>query len=374
MLCNLAVDLDERFDEAARAAAIARIETAGLTVEEREGADDRTLAWIDLVFGGTWSSESFAGTNVIARRGDDPVGFATYDARGLRFRWLRGTGTQPGVGIFGPIGIVQEIRGGEIGSALLAVALCGLRRRGYETALIPAVGEDGLLRYYQRTARARVVERFERSHWFARRYRTVVMASGRGSNFAAVADAVREGRLPLNLVAVIANAPRAGVIERARAANVHAVEVDWKRGEETRANYDERLRNALLEFEPELLLLLGWMHLLNARFVASFPEMLNLHPAFLPLDAAHDEVGMPDGTRIPAFRGPHAVRDAIAAGSGWIGASVHRVTAQTDRGPVLVRVPLQLEAREEEEHAYERLRPIERALVPRGIMRWVYER
>ncbi len=373
-LANLLVELDERFDERARAQALARIEAAGLTSDEREGAEDGTLAWIDLAFGGTWSSEAFAGANVVVRRGGEPVGFATYDARGLRFAWLRGMGAQPEVGLFGPIGILPEIRGGTIGAALLAIALCGLRQRGYVSALIPAVGAERLAAFYERCAGARVVERFERSLWTARRYRTVVMASGNGSNFAAVADAVHAGRLPLDLIAVVSNRSAAGVMARARAASVSDVSLGWNRSEEPRESYDERLRNAVLDLEPELLLLLGWTHLLDARFVAAFPELLNLHPAFLPLDPKRDEVGMPDGTTIPAFRGPHAVRDAIAKGSRWIGATVHRVTADADRGPVLARLPLSLQPGEEEPHALERLHAVEHVLVPRAVMRWVYER
>ena len=61
------------------------------------------------------------------------------------------------------------------------------------------------------------------------------------------------------------------------------------------------------------MLLLGWMHLLSDSFVRAFPQMLNLHPAFLPLDPRRDDVVMPDGTQMPAFRGPRAVRDALGS-------------------------------------------------------------
>ncbi len=85
------------------------------------------------------------------------------------------------------------------------------------------------------------------------------------------------------------------------------------------------------------------MHLLDAPSSRAFPQMLNLHPAFLPLDPRRDAVVMPDGKPIPAFRGPHAVRDALAASSPWVGATLHRVTTATDRGPVLARKPLRVE-------------------------------
>jgi phosphoribosylglycinamide formyltransferase-1 len=116
------------------------------------------------------------------------------------------------------------------------------------------------------------------------------------------------------------------------------------------------------------------MHLLSDAFVAAFPEMLNLHPAFLPLDPSCDNVGLPDGTHIAAFRGPHAVHDALAAGSPWIGATVHRVTPATDRGPVLARKPLRVEAEEEEASVMERLHAVEHRLVKAAITRWLFER
>jgi folate-dependent phosphoribosylglycinamide formyltransferase PurN len=116
------------------------------------------------------------------------------------------------------------------------------------------------------------------------------------------------------------------------------------------------------------------MHLLDERFVHAFSDVLNLHPAFLPLDPQRDDVALPDGTRIPAFRGAAAVRDALASGSRWVGATVHAVTAATDRGPVLVRKPLRVVPGETLEAVMERLHPIEHRLVTAGIMRWLYER
>ena len=122
------------------------------------------------------------------------------------------------------------------------------------------------------------------------------------------------------------------------------------------------------------MLLLGWMHLLSESFVGAFPEMLNLHPAFLPLDPDRDDVAMPDGIRIPAFRGPRAVRDALAGSSPWVGATLHRVTGATDRGPVLARKPLLVKPGEDEDDLMERVHEIERGVVRAGVTRWLYER
>ncbi len=143
---------------------------------------------------------------------------------------------------------------------------------------------------------------------------------------------------------------------------------------ESRAEYDARLFAAAKTFEPDLILMLGWMHLLADSFVATFPELLNLHPAFLPLDAGRDDVALPDGSRISAFRGARAVRDALKASSRWAGATLHRVTAATDRGPVMARKPLRVTAAEDEGQLMERVHEIERGVVRAGATRWLYER
>jgi phosphoribosylglycinamide formyltransferase-1 len=340
-----------------------------------EVANDRTLAWIDETFSATWGSEAAAGVNIVARREEAPIGFATLDARGLNYRWLNGLARERDVGLFGPFGVVGEERKTGLGIFILRQALQALRERGYARALIPAVSGEGLLRYYAEAVGAVIAEEFDRPTLLAPRPRTVVMASGNGSNFQAIADASHDGSLPIDIVALVSNDARAYAIERARATGVASVPVvEWRRKEEGRARYDERLLEAVRFEKPDLVLLLGWMHLLSDEFVAAFPEILNLHPAFLPLDPSCDDVGLPNGTRIAAFRGPRAVHDALAAGSPWIGATVHRVTPATDRGPVLARKPLRVEAEEEEASVMERLHAVEHRLVKAAITRWLFER
>ena len=374
-MVNLLVELDERFDEAARSQAFRTLENAGLRVEDRHGADDRTLAWIDDVFGGAWSGEANAGSNVVAFKDGSPAGFATYDPVGLSFAWLRGVASESDTAIFGPFGVDPAHRGSSVGSALLTAALCGLRRRDAKRACIAAVGDQKLIEYYVRNANARIAERFDPAAFTPRPVRTVVLASGNGTNFQAVLDRVESGALPLDVRALVSNKENAYAIERARSASVPHVHVlPWQREEVSRAEYDAKLLQIVAEEEPELVLLLGWMHLLDTSFVTAFPELINVHPSFLPLDSSRDTVGMPDGTTIPAFRGAHAVRDAMQAACGWVGASVHVVTPATDRGPVLVRKPLRVLPGEDEAAVLERLHPIEHQLVERGIRRWLYER
>jgi phosphoribosylglycinamide formyltransferase-1 len=360
-ILNLIVDLDDRF-------------RAGEFVEEKH-VDETTLAWIDATFGGWWSSEVSVSTAVVARDAKGPLGFAAFDPSRLRFGWLRGLATAHDVGVFGPFGVEPTARGTLLGPALLHAALAGLYQRGYARALIPAVGDERLVAYYVRHAGARVAERFPAAPFVTPGIRTTLMASGSGTNVQAVLDAVAAGRLPLEIVSLVSNRSDAYAIERARRANVPEIEVaEWNRRETPRAEYDARLLERVSAHEPELVLLLGWMHLLDADFVRRFPDLLNVHPAFLPLDPSRDRVGLPDGSTIPAFRGPYAVRDALAAGSTWTGATVHRVTPETDRGPVFTRRPLAIEPGEDEAAILARLHPLEHQLVEGAIRRWIYER
>ena len=206
-----------------------------------------------------------------------------------------------------------------------------------------------------------------------RRWRTTVLASGNGSNFQAVLDGSAAGQLPLDVRALVVNRPGAFALERAARAGVPAAAVAWSRREESREAYDERVLAAVVRSEPELVLLLGWMHVLPAGFIQSVPELLNIHPAFLPLDPARNSVTMPDGTVQPAFRGAHAVADALAAGVCWIGASVHRVGPAVDRGDVLARAPLRLEPRETPESVFARLHPLEHRVLSSAILGWCWE-
>jgi len=368
---NLVAALGERFDARALAAARRDVEARGFRLVRVDGPDERLSAWIDWRFAPSWwSSEARAGSTWYAERGNAIVGFATFGARDLPFPWLRTYRGRDDVGIFGPYGVVPEYRGSGVGRALLTAALSSLAEH-HPAALIPAVNDERLCELYRRRAGAHVVDQLS---YDVPRARTVILASGDGTNAQNVIDRVAAGEVALELAAVVANDPAAPVLERARSAGIVAEAVCWERPHELRAAYDARLIVALERYDPELVLLLGWMHLLPPAFLERFPETLNTHPAFLPFDPRADEVTMPDGTRIPAFRGARAPRDAFAAGVRWSGATVHRVTRETDRGAVLVRTPLAFAGLPSVEMLHHRIKHLEYAAVPKAIRRWAFER
>jgi phosphoribosylglycinamide formyltransferase-1 len=370
---NLLADLrDARFEGQNVLAKLAAQEEAGIRFVRHARTPEDILAWIDGTFGGTFSSEAAAASAWIARNERGPLGFAAFEPHGLRYHWLRNWNAKPSVAIAGPFGVAPTARKTGLAEALLVAALASLRERGFKQALFPAVGDERLVANLERVTNARVVENVDLTRR-GRRARTTVLASGNGSNFQAVVDLAREGALPLDVHALVTNRPNAYVLERAAAAGVPATVVAWDRATESRDDYDARVLAAVAASEPELVLLLGWMHVLPPAFIARFPQLLNVHPALLPLDPSLDAVTFPDGTSLPAFRGPHAVDDALAAGSRWIGASVHRVGVAVDRGQVIARAPLALVPGEERAALDARLHALEHRVLEAALRRWAAE-
>ena len=204
---------------------------------------------------------------------------------------------------------------------------------------------------------------------------TAVLVSGSGTNLQAVIDAAQEGALPLDVRVVISNNKDAYALERARRAGIATVVMPYDRSRESRSSYAVRLAAAVRERGARLVLLLGWMHVLAQEFLdAGFDGVLNLHPAYLPQAPADDVVAFEDGTTTPVFRGPHALRDALAAKVSHTGASLIEITGLVDRGPLLARRAMRVHPEEDEAQALERLHAIEREVVREGVLRWIAAR
>ena len=152
------VDLTgQSFDTADEAIVLA---AAGVSLLNRQGASDDDIDWIHRTFrGGKWHEEAAAGWNWFARGPLGPVGFAAYAQHSISFWWLAKWWDQSDVGIFGPMGVDQKMRGLRLGKVLARRALRSLQAMGYARAVIPAVGP---VEFYERCCGARVVERLER--------------------------------------------------------------------------------------------------------------------------------------------------------------------------------------------------------------------
>ena len=179
----------------------------------------------------------------------------------------------------------------------------------------------------------------------------VVLISGSGTNLQAILDACASGSLPARVAAVISNKREAYGLERARKAGVPAVYLP-KPKEQDRQEYDAQLAARVAGFQPDWVVLAGWMRVLSAAFLEQFPgRVVNLHPA-LP--------GM--------FPGTHAIQRAHEAFQrGEIehtGVMVHRVPDEgVDVGPVLAQQVIRLYPGESLEALEERVHHAEHHLL-----------
>ena len=155
--------------------------------------------------------------------------------------------------------------------------------------------------------------------------RAVALISGRGSNLQSLIDAVHDGRLALDIRAVISNVPSAAGLRRAEAAGVESLVLDHREFSH-REGFDSALARLVDERRAELVLLAGFMRILGPTFVSRYEgRLMNIHPSLLP-----------------AFPGLDTHRRALEAGVPVHGATVHFVTSRLDGGPIIVQAPVEV--------------------------------
>jgi phosphoribosylglycinamide formyltransferase-1 len=147
-----------------------------------------------------------------------------------------------------------------------------------------------------------------------------ILISGRGSNMAAIVDAVASGKIPRSKVAiVISDKAAAPGVEKARKAGVDTLVIE--RNGRPRAEHDAEIAAELKKRHVDLVCLAGYMRLLSAEFVAVFRNrIINIHPSLLP-----------------AFPGLDAQRQAFEAGEKVTGCTVHYVDEHLDNGPAILQ-------------------------------------
>jgi len=168
--------------------------------------------------------------------------------------------------------------------------------------------------------------------------RLAVLASGRGSNLQAIADAIAVGHLAAELVGVFSDKPGAFALERARRLGVPAVAVR-PRDFASRPAHDEQLFRQIDAVGPDLIVCAGYMRLLSEPVVSARQgRIINIHPSLLP-----------------AFKGLHTHQQALDAGARMHGASVHYVTPELDGGPVVAQVRVLVEPDDDAERLAQRV-------------------
>ena len=185
----------------------------------------------------------------------------------------------------------------------------------------------------------------------------VILISGRGSNMEAVVRALDAEDWPARIAAVISNKPDAGGLAFAQARGIPTAVVPSK-SFATRAEFDAKLQETIDVFEPDLVVLAGFMRILTAPFVEHYAgRMLNIHPSLLPL-----------------FPGLHTHQQALDAGCVEHGATVHFVTAELDHGPAVLQARIPVLPGDTEATLATRLLVEEHKIYPRAVRLFVEDR
>ncbi len=179
----------------------------------------------------------------------------------------------------------------------------------------------------------------------------VILISGRGSNM----QAILEARLPVKIAAVISSNPNAIGLEIARQRGVPALALNH-RDHETRDEFDTALAAMIAGFNPDLVVLAGFMRILTPNFVNDYNgRLINIHPSLLP-----------------AFTGLNTHARALTEGVKIHGCTVHFVTSNLDKGPIIVQAAVPVLPGDTEETLGARVLEQEHKIYPQAI-RWFAE-
>ena len=188
--------------------------------------------------------------------------------------------------------------------------------------------------------------------------RLVILISGSGTNLQAILEAIAAGKLAAEVALVVSNRKAAYGLVRAEQAGVPTLYFPlkpYRAAGQSREKYDADLANKVAAYQPDLIVLAGWMHILSPAFLERFPhKVINLHPA-LP--------GM--------FAGTEAIRRAYESyQQGEIeesGCMVHYVVPEVDAGPVIAQRRVPLRAQDSLADFEERMHAAEHELIVAAV-------
>lgn len=181
--------------------------------------------------------------------------------------------------------------------------------------------------------------------------RLAVLVSGTGTNLQALMDALAaDPGFGGEIVVVGSDRGDAQGLTRASASGIPAFAVEVGDFDD-RSAWERALVDRLLEHRPDAVVLAGFMRLVTDQFLQHWPDrVVNTHPSLLP-----------------AFRGAHAVRDALDYGVKVTGSTVHFVDTKVDHGPVIAQRAVEVADDDTEERLHERIRAVEHELFPHCI-------
>ena len=187
------------------------------------------------------------------------------------------------------------------------------------------------------------------------RRRVAILASGRGSNMAALIAAAADPAYPAEIVLVLSNQPTAGALAHAEAAGIPACGIAHRAFGRDRAAHEAALHAELLRHDVAIVCLAGYMRLLTPFLVGAWAgRMLNIHPSLLP-----------------AFPGLHTHERALEARVALHGCTVHLVTETMDEGPILAQAAVPVLPGDDSDTLAARVLAQEHRLYPTALAAYV---
>jgi phosphoribosylglycinamide formyltransferase-1 len=178
----------------------------------------------------------------------------------------------------------------------------------------------------------------------------VVLISGSGSNLQALIDSIAHDGNPARIRAVISNRADAYGLERAKQAGIATAVLDHKQFDGREA-FDAALIEAIDAYNPQLVVLAGFMRILTPGFVRHYAgRLLNIHPSLLP-----------------KYKGLHTHQRALEAGDSEHGCSVHFVTEELDGGPLVVQAVIPVQSDDSPASLAERVHAQEHLIYPLAV-------
>jgi len=180
--------------------------------------------------------------------------------------------------------------------------------------------------------------------------RIAIFASGQGTNFQTIADAVREGKLDVTIELLVCDKPSAPVIQRASQAGVDAF-VFKPKDYPSREAYESEILKELQARQVDLVVLAGYMRILTPTLVEPYMgRMINIHPSLLP-----------------SFPGINAIGQALEHGVKVTGVTVHFVDGGLDSGPIIAQTAVPVTEEDDEAALTVRIQQAEKELYPEAI-------
>lgn len=177
-----------------------------------------------------------------------------------------------------------------------------------------------------------------------------IMASGNGSNFEAVIQAIQNQQLNAQIQVLIYNNPEAYVAVRAEKCSVPAVLLNH-RNYKNREDFDTQIVHNLRKWDVEWVIMAGWMRLVTPVLIEAFPnKIINIHPSLLP-----------------SFKGIRAVEQALSTGVKITGCTVHLVTLEMDSGEILMQAAVPVLSDDTPETLHARIQLEEHKILPQAI-------